>query len=121
MNIIFGDAVKSLSTRHVVLELDTFQRPDNSKITAYCVVEKIVPQEVHLLESIILIHNDMMTCYKQQLWDKCIDSAQELLGKFNGEVDSFYEDLVKRAKKFKANPPDGDWDGSRPVYAPVSV
>ena len=121
MNIIFGDAVKALSTRHVVLELDTFQRPDNSKITAYCVVEKIVPQEVYLLESIILIHNDMIACYKQQLWDKCIDYAQSLLGKFNGEIDSFYDDLVKRAKTFKENPPDVKWDGSRPLYAPVIV
>jgi hypothetical protein len=33
------------------------------------------------------------------------------MGKWNGEVDSFYSNLLERVQQYKANPPDADWTG----------
>ena len=36
-----------------------------------------------------------------------------LMGKWNGELDSFYTDLLKRVMNYKENEPPEEWDGIR--------
>jgi hypothetical protein len=36
-----------------------------------------------------------------------------LRSKWNGELDSFYSDLLLRVQAHKQNPPDADWTGIR--------
>jgi len=35
------------------------------------------------------------------------------MGKWNGELDSFYTDLLKRVMSYKENEPPEDWTGNR--------
>jgi hypothetical protein len=35
------------------------------------------------------------------------------MGKWNGELDTFYTDLLQRVIAFKQTPPAEDWDGLR--------
>jgi hypothetical protein len=34
------------------------------------------------------------------------------MGKWNGEVDSFYSNLLSRVLEYKETPPDDSWDGA---------
>ena len=110
MHIIFGEAIKEIPDSFTVLELDTICTNDNT-VTAYCVVEKIPLQEFPLIAAHIKLHADVIENYKKQHWDYCEKAIDALLGKWNGEVDSFYQTLLERIKTFKETPPGADWTG----------
>jgi len=112
MNIIFGDALDTLPDNYTVLELDTFVLPpDNAKVTSYCVIDKIPLQEFALLEAHKTVHADIIRYYKQQEWEYCKNAIGGLVGKWNGELDSFYTNLVERVNVYKETPPGSNWTG----------
>jgi hypothetical protein len=111
MHIIFGDAVKEIPDSFTVLELDTFKTSNGDSITAYCVVEKIPLAEFAKLEAHKNLHADLMQYYRKQQWDYCQRVIEELIGKWNGEVDSFYTNLAARINELKHGVLDSDWDG----------
>lgn len=111
MHIIFGDAVKEIPDSYTVLELDTFNTNGNM-ITAYCVVEKIPLQEFPLIDAHVKLHADVVDNYRKQHWDYCEKAIDALLGKWNGEVDSFYQTLLDRIKTLRESTLPQDWDGS---------
>lgn len=112
MNIIFGDALDSLPDNYTVLELDTFVfPPDNHKRTSYCVVEKVALTDFPMMEAYIKVHTDMMQAYRDQNWDYCVHAIHGLTGRWNGELDSFYANLLRRVENYKASPPESSWTG----------
>ena len=112
MKIIFGDALETLPDNYTVLELDTFVfPPDSQKRTSYCVVEKVALTDFPLMEAYIKVHSDMMTAYRDQNWDYCLHAIKGLMGRWNGELDSFYSNLLQRVEKYQANPPGDYWTG----------
>jgi len=116
MYIIFGDTAAQIPNGHTVLELDTVRRPpDNVAITAYCVIDKIPLQEFPIAESNKQLHSELLQHYRNQEWDQCGQAIQVLLGKWNGELDSFYINLEQRVEQYRSNPPDATWDGSYTV------
>ena len=111
MNIIFGDAVKEIPDSFTILELDTFRTPDNPKTTTvYCVVEKIPIQEFATLDAYKQIHADVIKYYKQREWQYCETALNALMGKWSGELDTFYTDLLDRVRQYKANGVADDWE-----------
>lgn len=52
-----------------------------------------------------------MDHYRNRRWEYCEDSIKILKGFWNGEVDTFYESLLKRVQDFKQNSPDENWTG----------
>jgi hypothetical protein len=112
MNIIFGDALDTLPDNYTVLELDTFVLPpDNAKVTSYCVVEKVPLMDFPLMEAYIKVHTDMMTAYREQNWEYCLHAISGLMGRWNGELDSFYSNLLERVQQHQATPPGDYWTG----------
>ena len=112
MNIIFGDALEILPDNYTVLELDTFVfPPNNNKRTSYCVVEKIPLSDFPLMEAYCKVHADMIQAYRNQNWDYCRHAIQGLIGRWNGELDSFYTNLLQRVESYQINPPDSEWTG----------
>lgn len=113
MNIIFGESITQIPDSYTVLELDTLRlAPDNVAVTAYCVIEKIPLQEFPLLDAHKILHNDIMVNYRGQHWEYCEKAITALLGKWNGEVDTFYQELLGRISRYKEAPPAADWDGT---------
>ena len=113
MYIIFGDNAAEIPDGHTVLELDTVRRPpDNIAITAYCVIDKIPLQEFPVAEANQRLHSELLQHYRAQEWDQCSQAIQTLLGKWNGELDSFYVNLEQRVEQYRSNPPPEDWDGT---------
>jgi hypothetical protein len=112
MNIIFGEALDTIPDNYVVLELDTFVLPPDGKtVTSYCVVEKIALHDFPVLESYKKVHADLMQAYRDQNWEYCEHAIKGLLGRWNGEVDSFYDNLFLRVQELKTNPPSDKWTG----------
>ena len=111
MNIIFGEAVKEIPDSFTVLELDTIQQDPETAPVTYCVIDKIPLQEFALLEAHKTVHADIIRYYKQQEWEYCKNAIGGLVGKWNGELDSFYTNLVERVNVYKETPPGSNWTG----------
>ena len=112
MNIIFGDSIESIPDRYTVLELDTFRSPSGTKtLTAYCLVETPGLDEFANLDAYKKIHADLILYYKQRHWDYCESVIESLMGRWGGELDTFYVNLLSRVLEFKQNEPPEDWDG----------
>lgn len=111
MHIIFGQSLHLVPDSFTVLELDTFRVPAKDELyTAYCVVEKIPLEEFSMLDNLKKIHQDLVDQYKKQNWSFCSQAVEQLMGKFNGEVDSFYQNLAERINYYRNNPPGKEWD-----------
>lgn len=113
MNIIFGDALDTIPDHYTILELDTFCYPGETNTrTAYCLVEKVALDEFATMEAYKKIHADVIKYYKQRHWDYCEQALQGLLGRWGGELDSFYQDLLARVRQYQHTQPGPDWDGT---------
>lgn len=119
MHIIFGDSVKQLPDSYTVLELDTFKiQSTDDLITAYCVIDTIPLSDFPLAEAHKKIHADLISAYKNQHWNYCEQAIEGLMGKWNGDVDTFYSDLLQRVINYKETPPAPDWDGVLISFSP---
>lgn len=99
MQIIWNrEAAESLRTNQTVLELETFSVNDQS-ITAYCVVpaEKVFPDITHL-ENLVELHQAFITAFNEKNYSLCQDIVPKLVGRFGGELDSFYEAILDKIK-----------------------
>ena len=113
MHIIFGSTIEEIPNSFTVLELDTFRMvKENRTDTAYCVVEKIPLTEFTTLDAYKKIHADLVQYYKQRQWEYCENAIEGLMGRWNGELDTFYTDLLRRVIGYKENEPPADWDGT---------
>lgn len=97
MHIIFDDVDESLREKHIVLELDTFVDPKSGETRkAYCVIENISLTEFPVVGAYVSAHHDMMDAYHSGHWEYCRHALSGLTGKWNGEMDSFYQALSER-------------------------
>lgn len=108
MNIIFGDSVDILPDHYIKLELDTF-RTANNTVTAYCLVEKLAPDEFGNMDSYKKIHADLLDAYRKQHWNYCEQAIAGLMGRWNGEIDTFYADLLQRVNQYRQNGVPDNW------------
>jgi len=111
MHIIFGEAIKEIPDSFTILELDTFKLDSDKVVTAYCVVEKIPLAEFALIEAHMELHKNLINYYREKQWNYCEQAISELTGKWNGELDSFYIDLLKRISELKNLTLDQSWQG----------
>jgi hypothetical protein len=111
MNIIFGDSVDNIPDHYIVLELDTFRRTGETEtVKAYCLVEKPALDELVNIEAYKKIHADVVKYFKQKHWEYCEQAIEGLMGKWGGELDTFYADMLNRIKQNKANGVSDNWD-----------
>jgi hypothetical protein len=118
MNIIFGDAINTVSSAHTVLELDTFKlMPSEQLVKTYCVIDNLPLAEFSQLENNKHIHQQLMEQYQKQNWTYCQGAVHSLMGKWNGEMDTFYQHLAERIDEYVANPPSEDWSPNLIKYS----
>jgi hypothetical protein len=113
MNIILGkENAEPMREKYVVLELDTIQFASNQPvITAFCLVEPRALDELMTMESFIELHANLIKNYRLKNWKFCEDALEHLIGKWNGDVDSFYREMEKRIARYKIAELADDWDG----------
>jgi hypothetical protein len=99
MQIIWDPTVvDQLRKSQTILELETFQVEDKS-LTAYCVLpaDKVL-NELSTLDHYMGLHNGFVQALKENNQQLCNELAEHLLGRFGGELDSFYNEIVARNK-----------------------
>ena len=109
MNIIFKTNLNGLDQKYVVLDLDTFSLPDGSKHTACCVIENIPIAELPITENLKELHANLIKNYALKDWNYCEQAIEQLMGKWGGEMDSFYTELLTRIETLKSIILDDSW------------
>jgi hypothetical protein len=111
MNIIFDNQnIEQISKSNILLELDTFYVPSNQKtLTAYCLIETVPVTDFSALAEYIQLHQALLENYKKKNWQFCEDAIDQLTGKWNGEMDSFYQEFSNRIENFKSQQLPEDW------------
>ena len=113
MKIIFDEKlVETMEERYTVLELDTVMQPAmTSPITLHAVVDDIPLEELPQLANLKELHKQMIFHYKTGDWHLLEDAVAPLMGKWNGSLDSFYQEVLDfSAECAKLNK---TWDGVR--------
>lgn len=99
MQIVFNRAVADqLKEKYLVLELETIP-VDGQMLEAFCVVplESIVFELASMNEN-TRIHEQFVAAIKNNQPDECLSLGVQLKGKFNGELDSFYDIIMERCR-----------------------
>jgi hypothetical protein len=113
MHIILGEQnAQAVGHKYVVLELDTFQPADqDAPMSAFCVIENVPINELAQVDQYRNLHQQLIKNYRAANWKFCEDALEHLIGKWNKELDSFYEDLAQRIKKLQESGVPDNWSG----------
>ncbi len=111
MNIILGkERAESLSQKYVVLELDTLKFNETGLvIESYCVVENIPFEEIAESTNQITLHNMLLEDYRSRSWKECRSKIANLYGKWGGELDTFYDELLSRVETLSSSELPDSW------------
>jgi hypothetical protein len=109
MNIIFKTNTPNIDEKYTILDLDTFSLPDGSLHTACCVVENIPVAELPITKQLTELHTNLIHNYSQRNWNYCEQAIEQLVGKWGGDLDSFYQELLTRIKQLKTQDLDNTW------------
>lgn len=117
MNIIFAtrEEAEELQKKYTVLELDSFRFLDNPDVViSWCVLDtaSVTLKDLSQISQFVDLHNNMMRNYRLRNWKYCEDALEHLVGKWRGEVDSFYAIMNQRLQQYRVQAPDLNWDGS---------
>jgi len=113
MNIMFEDSITDeIRTRYILLPLDTFRlAAAKNTSTAYCLIENTPIQEMFSVDQYLDLHQNLVKNYYLRNWNYCEQAIEHLLGRWNGELDSFYKEINSRVQHFKEQDPGPDWTG----------
>ena len=98
MQLIFGrDNAEKLREKYTVLDLEIVE-VEGKPLEVFCLIpgEKIGFTDLPQLDKLIQLHNDFLNGYNTQQYEFCRQCVEHLTGKFGGEVDTFYEEIIKR-------------------------
>lgn len=98
MQLIFGkENAEKLREKYIVLDLENIKVQDQI-LEVYCLVsgEKINFLDLPQLDQWIKLHNDFLQGFNTKQYSYCKEALEHLIGKFGGEVDSFYEEILRR-------------------------
>ena len=98
MNIIFGrENAEKLREKYTVLDLEKLV-VEGKEVEVFCLIpaEKIALPDLPQLEQWIKLHEDFLKGYHKKEYNYCRQCIEHLMGKFGGEIDSFYEEILKR-------------------------
>lgn len=112
MHIILGEQhAAAVADRYVVLELDTFQPgSQHDPVSAFCVIENVPIHELSEVVTYRDLHQQLIKNYRAANWSFCEDALEHLQGRWNGEIDSFYEIMSGRVQSQKQEPCGSAWD-----------
>ena len=113
MDIIFGrENAEKLREKYTVLDLEKITIKDDDgktvEMEVFCLIpaDKIALLDLPQLENWKQLHTDFLHGYHTQQYEYCRQCIEHLMGKFGGEVDSFYQEILKRIEVAEAANPD---------------
>ena len=111
VKIVLGTKTAQLvKDEYFVLELDCIAVKGKTQgVTIYTVLGRI--DEVQASKGDVQMHEAMLTLYRQQKFDQAIKFCQDLKGRFDGEMDHYYDAWQQRCEEMKHVGLPKDWDG----------
>lgn len=103
MEIIFGrENAEKLREKYTVLDLETVEK-DGVSLEVFCLIpgDKIGMADFPTLAQWIKLHENFIAGLEKKEYDYCLQCIDHLMGKFGGEVDTFYEEILRRINKLK--------------------
>lgn len=100
MQIVWDqDVIEKMRATHTLMELETFDFK-GSPIVTYCVIpaEKLI-RDLANLPALTDLHNQFLKAFKENNVEQCKHISSQLYGKFDGELDTFYDEIIKRLSK----------------------
>lgn len=104
MDIIFGrENADKLREQYIVLDLETVEQ-DGVSIEVFCLVsgDKVSLADMMQIDAWIKLHNDFLNGYRTKQYKFCRDCIDSLKGRFGGEVDTFYDEILRRINESEA-------------------
>ena len=98
MNIIFGrENAEELRQKYTVLDLETVEK-DGVSLEVFCLIpaDKIGIPDKPQLENWVKLHHEFLEGYKKKEYNYCRQCIEHLRGQFGGEVDTFYDEILRR-------------------------
>ena len=109
MQIIFSNDIESIQDKYIVLQLDTFRMPAGELRTAWAVVGSVPLSEFMCIDADRELHRNLIVEYQSRNWEYCKQAIEHLKGRWNKDLDSFYDNLLLRIEKHSVdNVPDLD-------------
>jgi hypothetical protein len=99
MQIVFGkQTAEQLKEKYTVLELEPILTAQGT-LEPYCVIPvEQIALRMSSINNDIDLHEKFVQAIKDNNTKLCVDLHEHLIGKFGGELDSFYEIVVQRCK-----------------------
>lgn len=118
MNIILSEqSANTLEGKYTCLPLDLIKiSSDKDAVQAYCVLEDIPITEINKIDEYKNLHEKMIENYRKKNWSFCEHAIEHLHGKWGGQMNSFYDEIMNRVAKYKEEDPGEDWDYSIHKY-----
>lgn len=111
VKIVLGQKTAQLvKDEYYVLELDCIAVKGKTQgVTIYTVLGR--NDEVLATKADRQMHEAMLALYRQQRFDQAIKFCQDLTGRFDGEMDHYYDAWQQRCEEMKHVGLPPDWDG----------
>lgn len=114
--IIGPNTNEQVKDEYVTLELDNIAvKGKTVGLQIYAPLGKI--KDLNIPVNDIQMHVAMLQLYRQQKFDTAITFCHDLIGRFNGFMDHYYELWIERCEQMKLVDLPKDWDG---VYRATS-
>ena len=113
VKIVIGSlTADQIKDEYFVLELDKIAvkgKKEGVKIyTVLCSIEDSLEYKLSQQK-----HETMLQAYREKRWKDASLICNELLGEFNGGMDSYYKMMIERIADYEyRNKPPADWDGT---------
>ena len=113
MNILLEPQITpEMRERYLLLELDSFRvTPGGEPIASYCLLDRLDLGEMLVMQQYLDLHGNLMPNYRQRNWNYVEQAIDHLRGRWNRQLDSFYDTVLQRIKDMQNSEPSMDWDG----------
>lgn len=110
--ILQTEITNEIKQKYILLELDSFRfTADSEPVTAYCLVEQLDLNDMLVMQQYLDLHDNLMSHYRQQHWHYVEQAIEHLMGRWNNQLDSFYQDLLARVNHLRDQTLSKSWDG----------
>ena len=105
MNVVFTkEAANKLSETYTVLPLPPITQTEGETtvtVEPHVIIdmEKVPLQEISSLDQWSDLHRQLVINHVKQDYNFCEQAIEHLMGKFKGELDSYYQHVLEEAKQ----------------------
>lgn len=116
--VIGPNANSQIKKQCFTLEIDTVKLEEGKARTVdIFTVIAVNPRKMEEYHRARKLHDIMIRSYHNQRFSVSASLAKDLIGKFDGQMDGYYQMWRLRCADLAANPPGRGWDG---VYTPAN-